>query len=71
MGGARGIAVPSVFNTRCLADPDKLRTLPALPETRRELEQLAAALGAGPESLHMGPDATEAKVKAGMLADAA
>ena len=69
-GAARGVATADVYGTHGLADPAKLRALPALPATRGELERLAAALGGGPQSLHLGSAATETNVKSGMLAEA-
>ncbi|MBS0362203.1 MAG: CHAT domain-containing protein, partial [Proteobacteria bacterium] len=48
-----------------LADPATLRQgLAPLPGTRAELRAMAAALGAPASALHMGPEATEAAVKA-------
>ncbi|WP_337185567.1 CHAT domain-containing tetratricopeptide repeat protein [Phenylobacterium sp.] len=48
-----------------LADPTVLRQgLAALPGTRVELQAMARALGAPASALHMGPQATEAAVKA-------
>jgi tetratricopeptide (TPR) repeat protein len=48
-----------------LADPAVLRQgLAPLPGTRAELLAMAAALGAPASALHMGPQATEAAVKA-------
>ncbi|MBU2308947.1 MAG: CHAT domain-containing protein [Alphaproteobacteria bacterium] len=48
-----------------LADPATLRQgLEALPGTRAELTAMAAALGAPASALHLGPQATEAAVKA-------
>jgi len=48
-----------------LADPATLRQgLAALPGTRAELTAMATALGAPASALHMGPQATEAAVKA-------
>lgn len=69
-GVARGIAAADLYGTRGLADPARLGLLPALPSTRRELKSLASQLGGGPESLHLGPAATETAVKTGVLANA-
>lgn len=69
-GTARGIVPSDLLGTRELADPAKLRALPALPGTGRELERLAVELGASLESIYLGDDATETKVKAGVLTDA-
>ncbi|HEX3366498.1 CHAT domain-containing tetratricopeptide repeat protein [Phenylobacterium sp.] len=50
-----------------LADPATLRQgFAALPGTRAELTAMAAALGAPASALHMGPQATEAAVKASL-----
>jgi CHAT domain-containing protein len=40
------------------------RTLPSLPDTRCELQQMAHTLGAGDGSLFLGADATETALKA-------
>jgi len=45
------------------ADPALVRRLPPLPETARELQQIAQALGADPGSVVLGADATETRVK--------
>ncbi len=47
-----------------LADVDRLKGLPPLPATRRELISIAKTLGADPTVLRMGDQATEAAVKA-------
>lgn len=49
--------------------PELLRALAPLPDTVRELEAVAQALGAPPTSLFTGPDATEAKLRAQPLSD--
>lgn len=46
-----------------LADVDRLRSLPPLPATRRELLSIAQTLGADPDVLFLGDQATEAAVK--------
>jgi CHAT domain-containing protein len=53
-----------------LADADLLRALPPLPKTRGELRAIARTLGEGESRLHLGPEATEAAVKAADLAQA-
>lgn len=50
-----------------LADPDALRSLAPLPQTRRELLDIAQTLKAGPSSVRLGAAATEAAVKAADL----
>lgn len=49
-----------------VTDTDRLRALPPLPGTRRELLTIARTLGADPASLRLGADATEAAVKQGI-----
>lgn len=49
-----------------LADVERLRALPPLPATRRELLSIAQTLGADPGGLHLGAEATEAAVKRGI-----
>ncbi|MFN3822653.1 MAG: CHAT domain-containing protein [Pseudorhodobacter sp.] len=46
-----------------LADPDQLRALAPLPQTRRELRSIAATLGASRQDVLLGLDATERAVK--------
>ncbi len=46
-----------------LANVDQLRSLSPLPQTRAELTSIAATLGAGPASVHVGEQATERAVK--------
>lgn len=47
-----------------LADPARLRALRSLPGTEVELSAMARALGADIAAIHLGPDATEAAVRA-------
>jgi len=49
-----------------VADIDRLRSLPPLPGTRRELLSIARILGADPATLRLGAEATEAAVKQGI-----
>ena len=49
-----------------VADIERLRALPPLPGTRRELQTIARMLGAGPAALKLGAEATEAAVKRGI-----
>jgi len=44
-------------------DPALLRTLPRLPESADEVKRIAAALGAPPDSVVLGGDATEARLR--------
>ncbi|MBL4918310.1 CHAT domain-containing protein [Szabonella alba] len=52
-----------------LADPDQLRALAPLPQTRRELRAIAATLGAAREDVVLGMAATERAVKSATLSD--
>lgn len=54
----------SGFFRGVLADVTAVRNLPSLPQTGPELRRLAAALGAGEDSLHLGDAASEANVRA-------
>lgn len=54
----------SGFFRGVLADVTAVRNLPSLPQTGPELRRLAAALGAGDDSLHLGAAASEANVRA-------
>src|SRR5262249_44766844 len=45
------------------ADAEVVRGLPRLRETSQELRRIASALGAGPESVRVGAQATKAKVR--------
>lgn len=62
VGAARG-------DERSLADPQKLRSLTALPGTVQELERIRSALGKGSESLHLGAQAREALIKSHDLSE--
>lgn len=53
-----------------LADVERLKGLAPLPKTRTELLSIARILGAPPEALRLGAEATEAAVKAGALGKA-
>ncbi|HYE93365.1 MAG TPA: CHAT domain-containing tetratricopeptide repeat protein [Terriglobales bacterium] len=44
-------------------DPALLRTLPRLPESADEVKRIAAALGAKPDSVVLGAEATEARLR--------
>lgn len=54
----------SVFFRGGAADVAAVRSLQPLPETTDEVCAVAAALGAGPEALHLGADANEDELKA-------
>jgi CHAT domain-containing protein len=49
-------------------DPALLRALPALPETADELRRIGRTLGAAPEAVVVGAEASEARVRATDLA---
>ncbi|HET6467524.1 MAG TPA: tetratricopeptide repeat protein [Geminicoccaceae bacterium] len=66
----RGPAFGPLFTMRGLADPTRVRELPALPETADELRALAASVGADEHSLLLRDRATERRVKGGDLAPA-
>jgi len=50
-----------------LADPQTLRSLPALPETGDELQQMAEAFGNDNAVLYLGNEASELKLRGGAL----
>jgi len=52
-----------------LADVTRLRTLPRLPGTAIELENIRAALGAPASAIHLGAEATETRVRTASLLD--
>jgi CHAT domain-containing protein len=63
-GAARGVTgLANVCRDGALTDMELLRGLPRLPETAGELRQMAQTLGAGPESVVLGADATEGRVR--------
>jgi CHAT domain-containing protein len=62
-GDARGLAAAEVCTSDAPLDPAALRALPRLPDSARELRELARALGADPASVVLGADASEARVK--------
>jgi CHAT domain-containing protein len=59
---ARG-DVFSALSARRLADPAILQQLPPLPETRQELDRMAAVLGPTSSRILSGADATERRVR--------
>jgi CHAT domain-containing protein len=56
-------ALANICRDGVLTDLELLRGLPRLPETAGELHQMARTLGAGPDSVVLGADATEARVR--------
>lgn len=63
-GTARSVtALANLCRDGALMDMELLRGLPRLPETAGELRQMAQTLGAGPESVVLGADATEGRVR--------
>jgi CHAT domain-containing protein len=63
-GTARSVtALANLCRDGALLDMELLRGLPRLPETAGELRQMARTLGAGPESVVLGADATEGRVR--------
>jgi CHAT domain-containing protein len=67
-GSARGVATAADFCREGKStDLEALRELPRLPETARELADIARSLGAGRESLVLGADATETRVRGAAL----
>ncbi|MDQ5914600.1 MAG: hypothetical protein QG584_482 [Pseudomonadota bacterium] len=63
------LAVRAGIHTRS-ASSASLADLTPLPDTAQEIREMAAALGAtGPDSVNLGPSASETKVKQARLAD--
>jgi CHAT domain-containing protein len=63
-GTARSVtALANLCRDGALMDMELLRGLPRLPETAGELRQMARTLGAGPDSVVLGADATEGRVR--------
>jgi CHAT domain-containing protein len=52
-----------------LAAPDAVRSLPSLPDTRTEVEEVARSVGAGSGDLYFAERATEHAVKSAVLQD--
>jgi CHAT domain-containing protein len=65
-GAPNGANAMAALATTCQANgavsPAMLRALAPLPDTKREVETVGAALGASPRSLLLGPAATESAV---------
>jgi CHAT domain-containing protein len=63
-GTARNVtALANACRDGALMDQELLRNLPRLPDTAGELRQMAQSLGASPDSVVLGAEATEAKVR--------
>ena len=69
-GTTRMADASTLFSRGAVADVDKVRSLPRLPETAQELQTIARALGAPPEAVFLREEATESKVKSLDLAQA-
>jgi CHAT domain-containing protein/tetratricopeptide (TPR) repeat protein len=63
----RSAAAPARFYRNGLADIRAVRELTPLPDTARELETIAKALGAPPDAVNLREAASEAKVKSAPL----
>jgi CHAT domain-containing protein len=61
--------LPAHFYRHALADVRAVRALTPLPETADELRQIARALGAASDSVHLREAATETRVKAAALSE--
>lgn len=67
-GNVRGVAAASdLCRQGQSADLEMVKDLPRLPDTARELADIARSLGAGRESLMLGADASEARVRSTTL----
>lgn len=62
-GDSRGVHLASLFNARGVADVEKVRNIPSLPDTAAELRALATSLGVGRETLLLRDQATETAIK--------
>ncbi len=67
-GEVRGLNLAAMFRG-ALADVSAVRDLPALPDSEKELRDMAAALAAPADSLYLAEQATEAQVKTMDLSD--
>jgi CHAT domain-containing protein len=65
----RSAAVPARFYRNGLADIRAVRELTPLPDTARELETIAKALGAPPDAVNLREAASEARVKSAPLSE--
>ena len=65
----RGGPRPAIRATGPQAVAEAVRRLDPLPDSAAELGRLAAALGAGPDQLLLGPQANEKRLRAAALAD--
>ena len=67
-GDTRGLAAASdLCRQGQAADLEMVRDLPRLPDTARELADIARSLGAGRDSLVLGAEATESRVRSTAL----
>jgi CHAT domain-containing protein/tetratricopeptide (TPR) repeat protein len=62
-GEPGGRTLAALYSARGLADVEQLSQLAPLPDSGREIADMAASLGAGPESIFLGAAATESQVK--------
>ena len=69
-GDRRGISISAAFSKGPVADVERIRRFPPLPETADELFAIAEALGASGGSIHLRESATEARVKSMDLSNA-
>jgi CHAT domain-containing protein len=67
--GGVASTLPARFYRQALADVRAVRALSPLPETANELRQIARALGAPPQSVHLREAATETRVKTTALSE--
>lgn len=67
-GGQRGAPLPAFHSPDGIADVRAIARLERLPETALELRAMARALGAPPEAVRLGADASESAVKQADLA---
>ena len=61
-GQSKGLEMASLYRG-VIADVDAVRKLSSLPDTAKELRDIASYLGAGEESIYLGARATETRVK--------
>ncbi len=67
-GGQRGVEVGALFRG-ALADVRAVRRLSRLPDSADELRMIAASLDAGEDSIFLGQDMTEERIKSADLAN--
>ncbi|WP_326523506.1 CHAT domain-containing protein [Sphingomonas sp.] len=74
LDGAPSLAAPRSFTAFAAVDGDvsaRVKALPRLPGSKSELDALARILGAGPDSVVTGAEATERAVETAALGDVA